>query len=188
MMRMDNEKWQAIIQCDEAYDGKFFYGVKTTGVFCRPSCKSKQPLRKNVEIFAALEEAYACGLRPCKRCRPDLLEYKPMLKVLEQAKNIYDTYFTDSAKLSAEINQLGISRNHLIRLFQQQFKMTPLEYINKMRIKKAVELLSDADLNILDIALACGFGSLSNFYVCFKSQVGLTPHEYRKAGKVPLGH
>lgn len=176
----DNEKWNAVLQCDETYDGKFFYGVKTTGIFCRPSCKSKAPLRKNAVFFDGIEEAYDYGLRPCKRCRPDLLHYKPMMELFEKAKNIYDTCFDDSNKMSSEIQKLNISQNHLIRLFRQQLHMTPVEYINKLRVGKAVQLLSNADTNILNIALSCGFGSLSTFYACFKKQVGLTPKEYRK--------
>jgi AraC family transcriptional regulator, regulatory protein of adaptative response / methylphosphotriester-DNA alkyltransferase methyltransferase len=180
MALTDNEKWQAVLQCDATYDGEFFYGVKTTGVFCRPSCKSKTPLRNNVAFFDGIEKAYADGLRPCKRCRPDLLEYKPIIELLEQVKDIYHTYFDDNAKLSLAIKQLNISQNHLIRLFKQQFNMTPVEYINKLRIEKSVEYLASTDMNILNITLLCGFGSISNFYGCFKKQFGLTPNEYRK--------
>lgn len=181
MVLTDNGKWNAVLHCDETYDGEFYYGVKTTGIFCRPSCKSKTPLRNNVEFFDGIEKAYAYGLRPCKRCRPDLFEYKPMLEILEQAKNIYNTYFNDNAKLSLEIKRLNISQNHFIRLFNQHFNMTPVEYMNTLRIEKAVEYLSNTKMNILNIALLCGFGSLSRFYICFKKQIGLTPNEYRKA-------
>ncbi len=180
MVLTKEQKWDALVKCDKSYDGKFLYGVKTTGIFCRPSCKSKVPLRKNVEFFNNLEEAYAYGLRPCKRCRPDLFEYKPMLEVIKKAKNTYDTYYDDSYRLSLEVKQLNISQNHLIRLFHNEYGMTPTEYINKLRVDKAIELITDMDMNILNIATSCGFGSLSNFYACFKKQVGLTPNTLRR--------
>jgi len=180
MALTNNDKWEAVVQCDSSYDGMFFYGVKTTGVFCRPSCKSKEPLRNNVEFFDNIEQAYFNGLRPCKRCRPDLIEFKPMLDLIERAKCIFDTYFDDRHKLRAEIKALGISQNHLIRLFRQEFHKTPLEYTNNMRVEKAMKMISTMDTNIADIALQCGFGSLSTFYVLFKKQVGLVPKEYRK--------
>jgi AraC family transcriptional regulator of adaptative response / methylphosphotriester-DNA alkyltransferase methyltransferase len=180
MSSTDNEKWDAVIHCDDAYDGKFFYGVKTTGIFCRPSCKSKPPLRENVEFFDNIEDACNNGFRPRKRCRPDLLEYKPKAELLNKVKTIYDNFFNDSSKLALEIKQLHVSQNHLIRLFKQQFGMTPIEYINKLRIEKAIQLLSYAETNTLNIAFLCGFGSLSSFYGCFKKQTGITPNEYKK--------
>jgi AraC family transcriptional regulator of adaptative response / methylphosphotriester-DNA alkyltransferase methyltransferase len=158
----------------------FFYGVKTTGVFCRPSCKSKAPLKTNVEFFDNIDQAYAYGLRPCKRCRPDLLEFRPVLDLLEKAKQIIDTYFTDRRKLTVEIKELGVSQNHFIQLFRKQFAMTPVEYANKLRVEKAMQLLAGTDTTILNIALLSGFGSLSTFYDFFKKQVGLTPKQYRR--------
>lgn len=181
MTLTNNEKWEAVVKCDICYDGMFFYGVKTTGIFCRPSCKSKEPLRNNVEFFDKIAQAYAYGLRPCKRCRPDLVEFEPMLELIEKARCIFDTYFDDRQKLRTEIKGLGISQNHLIRLFKQHFGKTPLEYTNNIRVKKAMQMISSMDKNIADIALLCGFGSLSTFYVLFKKQVGLTPKEYRKS-------
>lgn len=103
-----------------------------------------------------------------------------MKELIRKVKSIYEEYSDDSDKLSSEIKQLNISRDHLIRLFRQHFQMTPVEYTNKLRIEKAVELLSQGTMNSLSIAIACGFGSLSNFYVCFKRQVGITPNEYRR--------
>jgi AraC family transcriptional regulator of adaptative response / methylphosphotriester-DNA alkyltransferase methyltransferase len=180
MALTSQEKWSAVIHNDPVYDGVFFYGVKTTGVFCRPSCKSKAPLKTNVEFFDNIDQAYAYGLRPCKRCRPDLLEFRPVLDLLEKAKQIIDTYFTDRRKLTVEIKELGVSQNHFIQLFRKQFAMTPVEYANKLRVEKAMQLLAGTDTTILNIALLSGFGSLSTFYDFFKKQVGLTPKQYRR--------
>jgi AraC family transcriptional regulator of adaptative response / methylphosphotriester-DNA alkyltransferase methyltransferase len=180
MISADQEKWDAVLRCDESYDGRFFYGVKTTGIFCRPSCKSKPPLPANVEFFDEPAAAYERGLRPCKRCRPDLLEYKPMMELLRQVKAIFDADFSDREKLVFRIRQFPVSSYHLTRLFRQEFGMTPTEYLNRLRMSKALECLKTPDKNILDVAYVCGFGSLSSFHACFKKQFGLTPNEYRR--------
>jgi len=179
MALTNQEKWKAVIHNDSSYDGVLFYGVKTTGVFCRPSCKSKEPLPINVVFFDDIDQAYAYGLRPCKRCRPDLLEFKPMLDILKDAKHIFDTYFSDRHKLATEIRTLGVSQNHFIQLFRKQFAMTPVEYLNKLRVEKAMQLLVNTNTTIVNIAMLSGFGSLSTFYNFFKKQVGFTPKEYR---------
>ena len=80
------EMWEAVQRSDASYDGLFFYAVKTTGIFCRPSCKSKPPKRENLCYFASGEEARAAGFRPCKRCRSDLLEYQPMREIAAEIK------------------------------------------------------------------------------------------------------
>lgn len=179
-MLTDQEKWAAVLHCDNNYDGRFFYGVKTTGVFCRPSCKSKPPRPENVDFFSSPEEAAAKGLRPCKRCRPDLLSYQPSEDILRQAANIVSSCFDDQAALGKSLNDLSISRSQLDRLFRQQFGATIAEYTNELRIKKAAAKLGDHTQSVLTIAFHCGFGSLSSFYYCFKKRFGITPGEYRR--------
>lgn len=176
----NEEKWAAVVNCDASYDGIFYYGVKTTGIFCRPSCKSKKPLRSNITFFPTIEAAYDYGLRPCKRCRPDLLSFNPTEEIVKKAKAIFDSYFQDHTRLTTEIKSLGISQNHLIQLFRRQFNETPVGYINRLRVERAKALLRETDMGILNIAMSCGFGSLSSFYECFKKQVALTPKEYQR--------
>jgi AraC family transcriptional regulator of adaptative response / methylphosphotriester-DNA alkyltransferase methyltransferase len=180
MKPKNSEKWQAVLHCDESFDGQFYYGVKTTGIFCRPSCKSKPPLAENVEFFDTPAAACAQGLRPCKRCRPDLLEYRPTQDLLRQVKALYDNDFADREQLASQLRQLPVSLHHLTRLFRQEFGLTPTEYLNNLRLGKAVACLSDPALRILDVAYVCGFGSLSRFYACFRKQFGVTPSEYRR--------
>lgn len=176
----DSEKWDAVVQCDNAYDNVFFYGVKTTGIFCRPSCKSKIPRQDNVLFFATSEDAIEYGLRPCKRCRPDLIEYMPMVETIEKAKLAMDTYFADREALTMKMKQLGMNQNYLIKSFGQQVGFSPVQYTNKLRIEKSKQILHSSNENILHVALASGFGSLSTFYERFKKQVGVTPKEYRR--------
>ncbi|GFZ29510.1 AraC family transcriptional regulator [Clostridium zeae] len=184
MKLTDKDKWNIIISCDSSYDGIFYYGVLSTKIYCKPSCKSKKPLQKNVVFFDSSDEAATYELRPCKRCRPDLIDFNPLDDILENAKNIYDTYFFNKEKLNLEIRSLGISQNQLIQLFNEKYSMTPIEYVNKLRIEKAKQLLlnscaKDENLIISDIAMKCGFGSISTFYHFFKRYVKESPKEYR---------
>ncbi|WP_406657472.1 Ada metal-binding domain-containing protein [Methanolobus sp. ZRKC2] len=142
MVLKDNEKWDAVVSCDETYDGNFFYGVRTTGVFCRPSCKSRTPRRKNVEFFKTIDEAYTSGLRPCKKCRPDLLENEKMMHIAEQVRTICDTYFLEDDKLLFEFEQMDISAKHLNSLYYRKFSINIMEYVLKLRAKRAIELIS----------------------------------------------
>lgn len=179
----DNEKWQAVVSCDKNYDGLFFYGVKTTGVFCRPSCKAKTPTRENVLFFDNVVNAIDTGFRPCKKCRPDQLVFEPDLELVKKAKDIFDANYDNSINLSQVSKQLGVSISHLARLFKQNYGFTPTNYIIKLRIDKSVELLEQEGINVLEIACMAGFKSLSNFYKCFKERRGHTPNEYRKSRK-----
>lgn len=182
-MLSEKEKWLAVQHNDSNYDGQFFYGVKTTGIFCRPSCRSKSPRRENVAFFDRAADACAHGLRPCKRCRPDLLEYQPASELLHQAKAIFDHCFADPEKLTDETKRLPVSKNHLSRLFVQHFGATPSDYVNRLRVNKAAASLAADDTNVLHIAMSAGFGSLSSFYANFKKHYGMTPDEFRRKNK-----
>lgn len=178
----DNEKWKAVVSCDKSYDGLFFIGVKTTGIFCRPSCRAKTPARENVVFLGDAKAAIDAGFRPCKKCRPDKTVFEPDLELVKKAKDILDSNYDSITDLAHIAIQLGVSTNHLARLFKKQLGFTPVQYITALRVGKAAELLGQADASILEIAYMTGFRSLSNFYKCFKEQTGHTPKEYRKNG------
>lgn len=173
------EKWKAVIGNDSRYDGEFFYGVKTTRIFCRPSCKSKNPIKENVVFFSTAESAIKSGFRPCKRCRPDLIEYNPIINIARSMKEIYDKYYFDEELISFKLGELHIARSHLTRAFNKTFSLTPNAYINKIRIEKAKELLKASDKSITEISYDCGYKSLSTFYDNFKKVEGVSPMSYR---------
>ncbi|WP_088227430.1 Ada metal-binding domain-containing protein [Desulfosporosinus sp. FKB] len=175
----DDEKWRAVVNCDKNYDDIFLYGVTTTEIFCRPSCKSKIPVRTNVVFFKNATIAIEAGFRPCKRCCPDKI-VMPDLELVKEATEFFNNNFSKEINLNHFSKQLGISSNHFARLFKGQYGITPTQYITKLRVDKAIELLGQQDLNILEIAHLTGFISLSNFYKCFKEQIGLTPKELRE--------
>lgn len=176
----DDEKWQAVVSCNKDYDGLFFYGVKTTEIFCRPSCRAKTPVRENVVFSKNMRNMIEAGFRPCKRCRPDKPVFEPDLEIAKKAREILDTNYNKPLKLNNIAKQLGVSKNHFIRLFKQHSGTTPVQYIKILRIAKAEEMLCQRNINILEIAYMSGFKSLSNFYKCFKEQTGYTPKECRK--------
>ncbi len=178
------EKWEAVIACDEQYDALFFYAVRSTGVFCRPSCKSRSPARRNILFFDTREEAMAAGFRPCKRCRPDLLDFRPLEELAERTKKVIDDFLSQRDKLTAEMKNLGVTQNYLIATFRRKFGVTPLEYRNARLAESVQKMLADSDEPIISIALNSGFESLSAFYSFFKKQTGIAPNQYRRAKKM----
>lgn len=178
----DDEKWQTVVSCDRNYDGIFFYGVKTTGVFCRPSCKSRTPIRGNVIFFDDSAEAVKQGFRPCKRCCPDKIVFEPDLELIKRAKDILDVDYNNQINLSDISKQLGIGKNHLTRIFKKYIGSTPMQYISKLRIAEAKKLLDERNKSIIEVAYESGFKSLSNFYKCFKEHTGCTPSKHRERG------
>lgn len=176
------EKWNAVISCDKYYDGLFYYAVKTTGIFCRPSCKAKSPLKENTLFFSNIEDAVKEGFRPCKLCRPDLEEsnYEPNKKLIQKVKNRLNQNYNKTYNLTAISKEFGVSSSHLTRLFKEYCGQTPNDYVKQIRINKAMRLLNKSNLNILEIAYDVGFKSLSSFYKCFKEKTGYPPNEYRK--------
>lgn len=179
MFLIDDARWNAVVTCDKSYDGAFFYAVKTVGVYCRPSCKSRTPLQKNVCCFETVVEAENAGYRPCKRCRPDLMDYAPVEEIAKQTKNIIDDYFSERERLAAEIKRLGVSAGHLAVIFKQQYGIAPSRYLDQIRVGHAKKLLTETDTSIIVIAGDVGFDSLPSFYGFFKRQTGTTPKVYR---------
>ena len=176
----EQEMWRAIVTRDESYDGLFFYGVQTTGIFCRPSCKAKAPKRENARFFHSPKEAMQAGFRPCKICRPDLLDYQPMREIAQEVKGKLDDAVASQAKLYEQLRDMGLSRRRLTDVFKAEYGVTPKEYADSLRLKEAKRLLKSNDKKIIDIAFLTGFSSLSAFNRFFKNQTGQTPGEYRR--------
>ncbi|MFY0758514.1 bifunctional transcriptional activator/DNA repair enzyme AdaA [Metabacillus dongyingensis] len=172
--------WKAIIECDSAYDDKFYYGVKTTGIFCRPSCKSRKPNKENVRIFKnayiALEEKF----RPCKRCKPDGL-HLPAEEWIEQIVQWIDQHYCESLTLQTLADISHGSPYHLQRLFKRVKGISPSEYVQQIRLEKAIDLLETSGLSISEIGSAVGFSSTPYFITLFKKKLGYTPSSYRIA-------
>lgn len=175
----DNERWNAVIGNNANADGLFYYAVKSTGIYCRPSCKSKKPVRENVMFFDCREDAIASGFRPCKRCRPELLDYQPLTDVAILAKNLIEQYHSEKQQLADELQKLGVSKRRIAQIFKQEYGVSPTEYANYIRIQNAKEQLQYSTLSIIDIAYSLGYESLSAFFTFFRKNTGITPKEYR---------
>ncbi len=172
----EREKWRAVEECDAEYDGKFFYAVKSTGVYCRPSCKSKTPRPENVRYFATRAEAEAAGFRPCKRCRPDLAEYDPDAETAERARELIELHFADAGELRDALAGIGLSRAQLTRIFERRFDMPIKQYADRVRLERAKALL-DAGSSVTDAASAVGMGSAA-LAAFFRKHSGMPPSEY----------
>ncbi len=174
------EMYEAVISNDKSYDTVFFYAVKSTGIYCRPSCKSKAPKMENIEFYKTAEEAIKSGYRPCKRCRSDLLDYKPMKDIAEKLRNMIADMFHEVEHLNNEMDKLGLSRKRMVEVFKDEYGKTPITYVNDLRYKEAIRLLEETDIEVIDVAYSVGFSSLSAFYKFFKERANMSPAAYRK--------
>ncbi|CDQ41600.1 AraC family transcriptional regulator [Virgibacillus kapii] len=173
--------WEATVTCDSTFDGRFYYAVKTTGIFCRPSCKSKIPKYENVSFFLNAEEALKTGFRPCKRCRPDLQlkTYEPLKAIIDDTMQIINSHYDQKMLMNELASMVGVSRFHLNRLFKDSTGDTPRIYLEKVRIKKAKELLLTTSLNSTEVGYQIGYQSISSFYNAFKRSTGLSPIQFQ---------
>lgn len=176
---MQEEQWNAIVNCDSSFDGRFFYAVKTTGIFCRPSCKSRAPKRENVFVFTTVDAALDAGFRACKRCRPD--EYRwPAEELAHKTIEYMNTHYSDPLTLHLIADSLHINPYHLHRIFKRVVGVTPAEYLMQKRIAEAAKkLLDETERNITEIAAAVGFVNPAHFSTVFRKQIGQSPSAYR---------
>jgi AraC family transcriptional regulator, regulatory protein of adaptative response / methylphosphotriester-DNA alkyltransferase methyltransferase len=175
---LTKERWQAIINNDSSYDDKFFYGVKTTGIFCRPSCKSRAPKFENVRIFLQAEQALSEHFRPCKRCKPSGLRL-PNEAWVEQISQYIDEHFDEPLTLERLAELCHGSPYHLQRTFKQIKGITPIQYIQQVRITHGIKFLTTTDLTINEISMLVGISNTTYFATLFKKIISQTPSEYR---------
>lgn len=179
MNSLTEERWQAIINNDSSYDNQFFYGVKTTGIFCRPSCKSRTPKIDNVQIFLKAEHALAEQFRPCKRCKPNGL-HLPNEEWAAQIAMYIDMHFKEPLTLESLADICHGSPYHLQRTFKLIKGVTPMQYIQNTRMKHAQQLLKETDTSINEISLEVGIQNPAHFATLFKKITSYTPSEYRQ--------
>ncbi|UFJ40756.1 helix-turn-helix domain-containing protein [Brevibacillus humidisoli] len=183
---MNDWMWRAIASCDPAYDGQFYYGLVTTGVFCRPSCRSRTPKRDHVRIFYHPDEARQSGLRPCKRCRPEELDWRsPEEELAKKLVGLITDCYHETLTLADMSQRLFVSPFYLQRCFTRVMKMSPGQYLRKTRIEAAKQLLTTTDTTITEIAQQVGFHSSAHFSSVFHRETSCTPTEYRLRYREP---
>ncbi|MED1408013.1 MULTISPECIES: bifunctional transcriptional activator/DNA repair enzyme AdaA [Bacillus] len=179
---LTDEYWQAIIHNDSSFDDKFFYAVKSTRIFCRPSCKSRIPNKNNVRIFLNVEQALYEKFRPCKRCKPNGLTL-PNEEWINQITEYIQKHYFDALTLDLLAEMCHGSPYHLQRTFKKIVGISPIEYIQQFRITKATEYLSHTNKSIMEISTAVGIENPEYFATLFKKKTGFTPTEYRKKNR-----
>lgn len=169
---------------DARFDGRFYIGVKTTGIFCRPICPANLPKEENVEYFVDKAQALQAGYRPCLRCRPDSAPSSWAWKGVEttflRALKMIEQGELHSTSLAELAQRLGISDRYLRQLFQDHLGMSPKKYALYHQLMFAKQLLHSSSMPIGDIAFASGFQSVRRFNDAFKQVMKLTPTQVRK--------
>ncbi|MBC8049428.1 MAG: bifunctional DNA-binding transcriptional regulator/O6-methylguanine-DNA methyltransferase Ada [Chitinophagales bacterium] len=177
----DDVCWEAIRNRDARFDGQFYTAVATTGIYCRPNCSARQPLRKNIRFFRTREEAETAGFRACKRCKPNeapALQRQREIIVLA-CRHIEGA--EDGVSLRALSAQSGLSPHHFHRLFKQITGVTPKAYAASARTKRMGEQLT-AQPTITKAIYCAGYSSSSRFYEAADATLGMTPTNYRNGG------
>ena len=177
----DAERWAAVLRRDARADGKFYYSVRTTGVYCRPSCPSRHAKRENVRFHATRDHAERAGFRPCKRCRPHqaglaaqhAAAIAKACRLIETAHEIPD--------LQTLADTAGMSRFHFHRLFKAATGVTPKAYAAAHRTRRVREDLAK-NHTVTEAIYGAGFNSAGRFYANSSAVLGMTPTRFRAGG------
>jgi AraC family transcriptional regulator of adaptative response/methylated-DNA-[protein]-cysteine methyltransferase len=180
----DETRWDAVTRRDASFDGRFLMGVLTTGIYCRPSCAARRPLRRNVRFYATAAEAQRDGLRACLRCRPD--QPAPAgapAWVAELCDHIHrEADSGEPLTLAALAKRVGLSPAHLQRTFRAAVGVSPRRYAELCRLERLKGELRHGE-SVTGAIYAAGFGSSSRVYERADSRLGMTPSEYRAGGR-----
>ena len=177
--------WGALASRDPRFDGRFYVGVVTTGIYCRPICPARTPRRDRCVFFARPAEAEREGFRACFRCRPELapgagpVDAIPRLVAAAAAR--IDSGFLNEASVDDLAATLGVTSRHLRRAIVSELGVSPIDIAQSRRMALAKQLLQDTALPIAEVALAAGFGSLRRFNALFRSRFGRSPSDLRRA-------
>jgi AraC family transcriptional regulator of adaptative response / DNA-3-methyladenine glycosylase II len=172
---------------DPRFDGRFFIGVRTTGIYCRPICPVRPPKEENVRYFATAAAATEAGLRPCLRCRPEAspgtAAWAGTSATVSRALRLISESALEDGGVETLSSRLGIGPRHLRRLFLQHLGASPVAVAQTRRLHFAKRLLNETSLPMHQVALASGFGSVRRFNACFQKTYGRAPTQLRKVGR-----
>lgn len=186
----DDALFAAFKARDARFDGRFFVGISSTGIYCRPVCRARRAKRSSCTFFSSAAQAEQAGYRPCLLCRPELApgnspaDAAPAL-ARKAARLLEENSGQNLEELAA---QLGCTGRHLRRVFGEEYHVTPVQYAQTCRLLLAKNLLTDTDLPVLEVAMAAGFGSLRRMNELFRRQYRLSPTDLRKQARSGKRH
>jgi AraC family transcriptional regulator of adaptative response / DNA-3-methyladenine glycosylase II len=177
--------YRALTAHDARFDGRFFVGVRSTRIYCRPVCNVRLPRRENCRFFASAAAAEVEGFRPCLRCRPELApglaSIDASTRFAQAAVQLIEDGVLEESGMETLAARIGITSRHLRRVFAAQFGVSPVEYAQTQRLLLAKRLLTDTSLPVIDVALASGFRSVRRFNALVRSRYRMAPSRLRRA-------
>lgn len=183
----DSRNWEEAWRSrDPAFDGRFFIGVRTTGVYCRCVCPVRLPFRRNIEFLPSAAAAEVAGFRPCLRCRPEAAPFSPAWNgtwtTVERAARliIEDGALDGGITIEGFAARLGMTARHLNRLFARHWGASPSIVARTARVQRAKRLLNQTDLAMVEVASQAGFGSLRRFNAVFLEVYRRPPSAIRR--------
>ncbi|MDP2417975.1 MAG: Ada metal-binding domain-containing protein, partial [Hydrogenophaga sp.] len=189
----DDARYRALCSHDARFDGCFFVGVTSTGIYCRPVCRVRTPRRENCRFFNHAAQAEQAGFRPCLRCRPELAPLDrhwsaedagailacQAMRLLDDPQS-WSTAWVDSTAIRRLSERLGVSDRHLRRIFEAHIGVSPQRYVQTRKLLSAKQLLADTHLPVSQVAQASGFASLRRFNGAIQAHYGLSPTQMRR--------
>src|SRR5437764_239302 len=183
-MLEEERYWKAVLDRDKSMDGKFVFAVRSTGIYCRPSCPSRKPRRENVSFYVGPDEAEAAGFRACLRCHPKATEEPvPGVEIAERASRYIEANLDgESALTLAAIgSHVGVSPYHLQRVFRRVMGVSPRQYASALRLERLKSGLKKGE-NVTNAMYDAGYASSSRLYERAHASMGMTPGSYRRGG------
>ena len=169
---------------DTRFDGRFFIGVASTGIYCRPVCRAKQPKKENCTFYPTAAAAEKAGYRPCLLCRPELAPGTAIVdaagSLARRAARLLEESCGSGQRLAELASGLDCTERHLRRAFVKEYQVSPVQYLQTWRLLLAKNLLAETSLTVLEVAMASGFGSLRRLNSLFQKQYQLSPTALRK--------
>jgi AraC family transcriptional regulator of adaptative response/methylated-DNA-[protein]-cysteine methyltransferase len=174
--------WRAVAARDGRYDGTFVYAVRSTGIYCRPSCPSRRPRRERVLFFAAPDAAEREGFRPCRRCHPRGVPGMAESHLIRQACLLMEQDSGDPVRIASVARQMGISPFRLQRMFRRLVGISPGAYVQSVRLRRFKTRLREGS-DVTNALYEAGYGSSSRLYERSNGHLGMTPATYRRGGR-----
>jgi AraC family transcriptional regulator of adaptative response / DNA-3-methyladenine glycosylase II len=175
---------RARLSRDSRFDGQFFIGVKTTGIYCRPICPANSPKKENVSFYPSAAAACEAGFRPCLRCRPECAPGTPAWSgtstTVRRGLRLISEGALDEGSIEALSDRLGVTSRHLRRLFTKHLGASPLAVAHTQRLHFAKRLIDQTNLPMSEIGIAAGYGSTRRFNDAFRNTYGRAPRELRR--------